>query len=67
LKTINPYTVIDYIKCSIDIKINEGVEKCISERDKHNNNIIKDSVNSINEYEKIIRKYESELRTLIGV
>jgi hypothetical protein len=66
LLKLNPFTVLEYIKTSIDIlvelKVNEKAQELESEYYQSAN-----SNTSIHEYEKLLWKLEADIRTFIKV
>ncbi len=77
LKKKNPKSLIEYIKSSIEILINLKVEEKINalkenrEKSSQSNNKFQSSNSEddddVNEYEKLLRQLESEIRTHIRV
>ncbi len=69
LRKASPYTIIEYIKSSIEILIDLKVQEKFQEKDQRkdefsNNFSFEDDTN---EYEKLLRKLESDIRTYIKV
>ncbi len=67
LRKTNPFTIIEYIKRSIDILVDLKVQEQL----QHNEKIKEDSnftfEDSCSEYEKLLRKLESDIRNYIKV
>ena len=66
LRKTNPFTIVEYIKNSIDILIDLKVEEKLDlERNSSINT--KDDEERQNEYETLLRKLESDVRSHIKV
>ena len=66
LLKLNPFTVIEYIKTSIDIlvdlKVNEKAQEIESDFNQNRNNN-----SNVHEYEKLLWKSEADIRNFIRV
>lgn len=60
---MNPFVILEYIKNSIDILINLKVEERLEEKNVENLSL----EDKQNEYEVLLRKLESDIRTHIKV
>jgi hypothetical protein len=70
LKKASPFTIIDYIKSSIKILIDLNVQEKLQEREREmegNMRSFNFDDDQTNEYEKLLRKLESDIRTYIKV
>ncbi len=72
MRKASPFTIIEYIRSSIEILIDLKVQEKMQDRDSHNegdegkfNNFNFDD--ETNEYEKLLRKLEADIRTYIKV
>lgn len=69
LRKISPFTLIEYIKSSVEILVDLKVQETSKEKNLRKeqlsfNNISDDD---INEYEKLLRKLEADIRQYIKV
>ena len=73
MRKTSPFRLIEYIKSSveilIDIKVQEKLQenKIKTQKEKENNFSGYNTDEEINEYEKLLRKLESDIRTYIKV
>ena len=70
LKKANPFTIIDYIKSSIRILIDLNVQEKLQGREKETEGNMRSfnfDEDQTNEYEKLLRKLEADIRTYIKV
>jgi hypothetical protein len=69
LRQTDPVTIIEYIKTSIDILVNMKVQEKIEENEKKKINLMStfEFEESSVEYEKLLRKLESDIRSYIKV
>ena len=66
LRKASPFTLIEYIKSSIEILIDLKVQEKLQDRDARRAEF-DDNEDETNEYEKLLRKLESDIRTYIKV
>ena len=64
---MSPYIVIEYIKSSIDILVDLRVSEKVQEIEESAKERYLNPETNINEYEKLLRKLESDTRMFIKV
>lgn len=67
LRKASPFTIIEYIKSSIEILIDIKVKEQLQERENRINDTYNPDEEEVNEYEKLLRKLESDIRIHIKV
>lgn len=69
MRKTSPFTLIEYIKTSveilIDLKVQEKIQEKIIKRENNLNQEFNDE--EVNEYEKLLRKLEADIRSYIKV
>ena len=66
MKKSNPLTIIQYIKTSIEIIVDLKVQEKIKEFEKNKEDLF-EFEDDCSEYEKLLRKLESDIRNYIKV
>jgi hypothetical protein len=67
LRKTNPKLVLEYVKSSIDILISTTVKEKLERISQNNSELINIDEIEINEYEKLLRQVEGEIRNHIKV
>ena len=72
MRRASPFTIIEYIKSSIeiliDLKVQERMQERESQREEGDGNFNNFNFDDeTNEYEKLLRKLEADIRTYIKV
>lgn len=67
LRKTNPKLVLEYVKSSIDILISTTVKEKLERISQNNSDLIHLDDLEVNEYEKLLRQVEGEVRTHIKV